>query len=146
MMRCKLGLFKEERKDKSLISNFLLWMYKNSADYNNTFYSLITTQRSEKIFSNNSELQIWYNCWRQRLERDGNSISKSNKLMKIYNPQVIPRNNQVEDVLKAVEKFNDYKPLKNFLKILSYPYKNKKIPLKYLKPDTNKLHKTFCGT
>ena len=47
MIRNKLGLFGEEKKDKSLINDLFSWMQKNKADHTNTFCFLMNENIQE---------------------------------------------------------------------------------------------------
>ena len=66
--------------------------------------------------------------------------------MKLNNPVIIPRNHNVEEVLKSAEN-DDLKPFNDLLQVLKNPYTNKKILAKYQSPPLkDEKYKTFCGT
>ena len=67
--------------------------------------------------------------------------------MNSFNPQIIPRNHKVEEVLEEAHKDN-IKPLNNFLKILKNPYEKQSNTKDYQSPPppSKKKYKTFCGT
>ena len=66
--------------------------------------------------------------------------------MRSVNPIVIPRNHIVEDALKKANQGN-FKPINNFLKILSSPYTDQKHITEYQIPSqSDENYQTFCGT
>ena len=67
--------------------------------------------------------------------------------MKFSNPRIIPRNHQVEEVLKEAEK-NNLKPLNDFLSAIEKPYEfnDKHVKYEIPPPFNNEKYKTFCGT
>ena len=68
----------------------------------------------------NEKFNNWRLKWQKRLSKD------SDKLMKYNNPVIIPRNHNVENVLKSAEN-NDFKPFNDLLEALKKPYTNQKI-------------------
>ncbi len=147
MMRKKLGLIGEEAKDEKLITDLLTWMYKNKADYTNTFCFLMNQNIQNKEIYNNQNFLDWKKQWQDRLKINNNSPEKSLKLMRSNNPLVIPRNHKVEEALEAANSDN-LNPAKNLLKILEKPYEYDKDINKYQSPapPSDKVYKTFCGT
>ena len=147
MMHNKLGLFGEEKKDKSLINDLLSWMQKNKADYTNTFCVLMNKNiQKDKIYKNESFLD-WKQKWQNRLKLNNNSPKESLKLMRSANPLVIPRNHKVEEVLEAANN-DDLSPMKNLLKVLEKPYENQEGISEYQSPapPSDQKYQTFCGT
>ena len=83
--------------------------------------------------------------WKNKLS-ENYDLDKSIKLMKSFNPVVIPRNHKVEEVLEAAN-HNDFKPFNQFLEILRKPYENKSGILNYQIPNKSiNKYKTYCGT
>ena len=69
--------------------------------------------------------------------------------MRKFNPRLIPRNYEVEYVLKTLSEKNNIDPFKEFLNSLSNPYDyNIKLPERYEKSNykKNSNYQTFCGT
>ena len=68
--------------------------------------------------------------------------------MKNNNPIIIPRNHQVENVLKLANEKRDYTEFNSLLKALSNPYDYENIWEEYILPpeETNIPYRTFCGT
>ena len=79
--------------------------------------------------------------WRKRLGKN------SKNLMKLNNPAIIPRNHNVENVLRSAEN-NDLKPFNDLLQALKNPYTDQKVLSKYqsLPPKSDEKYQTFCGT
>ena len=146
MMRCKLGLLGKEKEDKFLILDLLTLMHEKKADYTNTFCHLMNLGPEIDILYKDRNFLNWKNKWRERLKTYNNSPEKYNKLMRNFNPLVIPRNHKVEEVLYEANN-NNLKPLESLLKILSDPYNENNNIIEYqIVPVTDKIYQTFCGT
>ena len=145
MMRNKLGLIGEDKKDKKLITDLLDWMEKNKADYTNTFCHLMGVNSDE--FYKNIEFTSWKNEWKRRSELNNSNKKKQTKLMRANNPIVIPRNHKVEEALAEADK-GSLEIMKKLLTILKNPYDNQtnveefQVPA----PSSNEKYQTFCGT
>ncbi len=149
MMKCKLGIFNNEKEDDKLINDLLLWMEKKSADYTNTFSYLVSKYKTVDSLYNENEFNIWYKKWRDRINRNNKPLKNSYQLMKNYNPRIIPRNHIVEQSLKSFSENNDPKKFNELLSILLDPYNyEKSIKKKYSLPNLKKnyIYETFCGT
>ncbi len=146
MMRNKLGFLGKKENDKSLILDLLKWMHVKKADYTNTFCHLMGLDLDKNRIYDDKEFLNWKNRWKQRLKTYNNGPNKYEKLMKSFNPIVIPRNHKVEEVLGEADNDN-LKPLYSFLEILSEPYNKKKNITEYqVVSNINKEYQTFCGT
>ena len=148
MMRKKLGLKGEESKDENLIAELLSWMKQNKADYTNTFCHLMDGLIQKNKFFENEEFNYWKQQWKNRSKLCGNSPEKSLQIMHEANPLVIPRNHLVEEVLNAATENNDLTKVKELLKILKDPYKNKPNTDYYQSTPIpgKERYKTYCGT
>jgi len=147
MMCKKLGFLGEESKDEKLIIDLLTWMYKNKADYTNTFCFLMNQNLEKNKIYNEQSFLGWKKQWQERLKINSKSPEESLKLMRSNNPLVIPRNHKVEEALESANNDN-LNSLKNLLRILEKPYEDKKKINEYQfpAPPSDKIYKTFCGT
>ena len=147
MMRNKLGLLKEKKEDKKLISALLKLMESNSDDYTNTFNDLSDFNNLNKTQYQSFNYKDWIARWKKRLDEENVSIEKSFLLMKKNNPYIIPRNHNLEMIINEANKDN-FSPLYEMTKILKTPYKRTEEADKFtLRPRENeKVSKTFCGT
>tara|TARA_B100000963_G_scaffold204298_1_gene177910 strand:+ start:1580 stop:3034 length:1455 start_codon:yes stop_codon:yes gene_type:complete len=146
MMRDKLGLFGDEKNDQYLILDLLTWMHEVKADYTNTFCYLMGEKIEMKEYYEDKKFLNWMKRWKNRQKLNNSSPEKYLQLMKSVNPQVIPRNHKVEEVLDAAN-HNDFQPLTKFIEILSKPYlQNQKIIEYQLPSDQKEKYQTFCGT
>ena len=148
MMRKKLGLKGEESKDENLIAELLSWMHQNKADYTNTFCHLMDDLIQKNKFFENKEFNYWKQQWKNRSKLYGNSPEKSLQIMHEANPLVVPRNHLVEEALNAATENNDLTKVKELLKILKDPYKNKSNIDHYQSTPIpgKERYKTYCGT
>ena len=146
MMRGKLGLFNENDKDKSLILDLLTWMHQKKLDYTNTFCHLMNDEIKKDIKFEDENFQNWKIRWKERLRENSDNYQNYKKLMKSFNPIVIPRNHKVEEVLSEANQ-NNFEPLERLLEILKKPYHNQSDILDYQIPSSSyEKYQTFCGT
>jgi serine/tyrosine/threonine adenylyltransferase len=145
MMRDKLGLFGEDKNDKKLINDLLIWMQNSNVDYTNTFCYLMNIEVNNNEIYKDKDFINWRNKWEKRLSISNNSKEKSLDLMKTFNPIVIPRNHKVEEALIAASKGN-LEILNKLLTVLKKPYDIQKTIKEYQLPSTDKNYQTFCGT
>jgi len=148
MMRKKLGLFREENEDKTLITDLLSWMQQNKADYTNTFCSLLKKDvLKNKLFQDSAFLN-WHQRWQTRLTQNKEPIELSLNLMRTTNPLIIPRNHKVEEALDAASINGDLVPMYNLLEVLKRPYDDQSAITAYQSPSAPSEHvyQTFCGT
>ena len=141
MMKNKLGLIGDDKNDKVLIFELLECMKEQGLDYTNTFCFLMSQEIDNKKDYQNDKFNNWKMKWQKRLTKD------SEKLMKHNNPKIIPRNHNVESVLKSAED-NDLSPFNDLLKALKSPYTDSKVLSKYQSPPpkSDEKYHTFCGT
>ena len=136
MMKSKIGINQDHAKDKDLIIELLDLMQVFKLDYTNTFI---------EIANNNLKKFDFMHEWIEKL----NMRKKFNKNItepKFSNPNIIPRNHIIENILNECKNGN-YKKLNLFISLLSNPY-NFNIPEEFIKEPTNeeKIYETFCGT
>ena len=147
MMRKKLGLFGNFIEDENLIKGLFIWMEKRSIDFTNFFRILKKKEIKMKEFFNDNQFTEWYKKWQIRLKKNKKDFKESLFLMENSNPEVIPRNHIVEMVLKEAYSEN-FKPLNDFLEVLSNPYTMTKDYQYYQFSPKNRddKYQTFCGT
>ena len=146
MMKGKLGLISNEIEDDKLMKDLFQLMFKNEADYTNTFVYLMNgSVPQEKLIKDKNFIE-WKNKWNSRLSRN-QDIIKAKELMTKNNPIIIPRNHLIESALSKAEQGN----LDEFNKLilaLKDPYKDngQYTGLKNPAPQSEKKYQTFCGT
>ena len=147
MMGSKLGLFFLRKDDEKLIYELLDWMEKENADFTKTFRDLSNaTYPHSKIYDDN-QFRQWFDRWQNRLKYNDRALQSAISLMKSVNPNIIPRNHIVDQVLKSADS-GDFKPLSDLLIAIKEPYKERTSISKYEnlpKPNEQILH-TYCGT
>jgi uncharacterized protein YdiU (UPF0061 family) len=147
-MRAKLGIFKAEKEDKSLIEALLNMMQKYKADYTNTFRALTFDKLEDTVLNGTPEFAEWKEQWEARLNRQQEPKASSQQLMQKSNPAVIPRNHRVEEALDAAVKEEDFSVMERLLNVLSSPYAHSFEKDEYTKLPAPSSHpyRTFCGT
>jgi len=146
-MRRKLGLFTEERDDKSLVEGLLEWMRTARADFTNTFAELDSAAPLEDGRPADAEFLRWHGRWQARLGRQPQSAAEAARLRRAHNPALIPRNHLVEAALVAAER-GDLGVMERLLVVLAAPFDHARAAPEYRAPapDGGESYRTFCGT
>ena len=136
MMKNKIGINQNHKKDVELIKELLDLMHVFKLDYTNTFI---------KIEKNTLNKFDFMKQWCSKL-KERKKINKNIKEITYSNPKIIPRNHIIENILNDSAE-GKYKKLNIFLSFLNDPYSSK-IPNEYMIEPTNeeKVYQTFCGT
>lgn len=147
-MRRKLGLFKDEEQDESLINELLQMMENHHADYTNTFRALTFDNLTDTVLFESPKFEQWHELWLARLGRQQESEASSKQLMQDSNPAVIPRNHLVEGALEAAVERADYSVIEELLGMLTNPYEHSQEQVAYtvLPNQSTSPYQTFCGT
>ena len=137
----KLGINDPVEADEALITELLGLMAKDGADFTNTFAALINDDARDQ-FIDRDGFDTWAQRWRDRRADDWAEI------MAKANPQIIPRNHQVEAVIEA-GRDGDFAPFHALLAAVTTPY----APLteataRFARAPTKdeQVTRTFCGT
>ena len=147
-MKAKLGLLNDDAEDKSIITELLELLKANITDFT-YFFTALTIDSLEGVdLIETNEYKEWHQRWDKRLSRQDGGKEAGGKIMEISNPWIIPRNPEVERVLKSAVENENYIPLYELLEKLSKPFDYSKIDQEHREPpelsDTN--YKTYCGT
>lgn len=159
-MRAKCGLSAQAGvnadDDKLLLESLLNTMADNNADFTLTFYYLsqLDSESNEKdedirkLFTNADSIDTWLGQWRQRQAFETVSNSERQARMQTVNPLYIPRNHQIEAVIRAAEDNNDFAPFHALLDVLQNPYQYQPGKDSYMLPPQPQevVQQTFCGT
>lgn len=147
-MRAKLGIHNAEPQDESLIAALLTMMQSHHADYTNTFRALTSGKPEDTVLFGSTEFAQWYELWQARLERQGEPIASSQRLMQNSNPAVIPRNHRVEAALEAAANQGEISVMERLVDVLSSPYALSHEGAEYcmLPAQSGRPYRTFCGT
>jgi uncharacterized protein YdiU (UPF0061 family) len=137
----KLGLARPVEDDRSLITDLLDLMAKDGADFTNTFANL-GNEAARDQFINRDAFDAWATRWHLRNSDDAQSI------MARANPQIIPRNHRVEEVISA-GRAGDYAPFHALLDAITNPYTSlTEATIAFARAPTKdeQVTRTFCGT
>ena len=147
-MRAKLGLMTQEPEDRGLAEDMLDMMHRFGADYTNTFRNLASGSLPDDTMYQSRDFKEWYERWQARLDRQPDSRETSRRVMKTFNPAVIPRNHRVEEALEAAVEHDDFTVMERLLEVLSRPYTQPPEEAGYHlpAPASAKPYRTFCGT
>lgn len=143
-------------EDKVLVESLLDTMAENQADFTLTFYYLsqLNGEADEKdtavrdLFINRVAMDAWLDRWRQRLMMETMSDSERQASMQSVNPVYIPRNHQIEAVIRAAEDHNDFAPFHALHDVLQKPFQYQTGKDSYMLPPEpdEVVQQTFCGT
>ncbi len=136
MMKNKIGINDNHKKDNELINELLDLMHVFKLDYTNTFIRIQNNTLQKFDF-----MREWLTKLNQRKQ-----LNKKIEKPKYSNPIIVPRNHIVEKVLNESANGN-FKNINKFISLLENPY-DSSIPEEYTREPTNeeKVYQTFCGT
>ncbi|OCS93087.1 protein adenylyltransferase SelO [Caryophanon latum] len=145
-MREKLGLFTAREDDRELVQQLLLAMQQHKADYTETFRALAEGDYPDNELFESDAFFDWEMKWQQRLLQEDSSYAEAQQLMQRANPIVIPRNERVNEAIRAAEA-GDFAPVEELLHVLSTPYTLEEQYAHYAKgPEDDRPFVTYCGT
>jgi len=163
-MRDKCGLTASAApsadEDKALLQSLLNLMDQQQADFTLTFYYLSQCdaqpdgrsdekdQALRQLFKQSEPLDAWLQQWRQRLTLESATDAERQAAMQQVNPLYIPRNHQIEAVIRAAEDHNDFAPFYALHEVLQQPFSYQPGKDAYsLPPQPDEVvQQTFCGT
>lgn len=147
-MKSKLGLVGEDRQDIAIIMDLLELLEKFNVDFTYFFTLLTVGELEEMDLLEFKDYKEWQGKWENRLSSQDGGIAGGIKLMEKSNPWIIPRNREVERVLKAAVEEENYTPLHELLERLSKPFDYSQVGQENLKPPepSGSHYKTYCGT
>ncbi len=146
VFRAKLGLGSKEDGDAGLINGLLEVMAYRNADFTNTFRGLSDTSARAQ-FADPSGFDKWTDRWLARRKRDRHSPEQQRELMRTTNPAAIPRNHQIENVIRAALA-NDFAPMFKLNDVLAAPFDLSPENTEFSSPPKpgEEVRQTFCGT
>lgn len=154
-MRAKLGLLQPHADDLALINDLLGRMADSAADFTLTFRGLADCAVDpagdgavRSLFKDPAAFDTWATVWRARLGSERGAADARGEVMRAANPAFIPRNHQVEAVIRAAEDRGDFAPFERLLAVLSRPFDDQPEAEAYARPPRPEevVHQTFCGT
>jgi uncharacterized protein YdiU (UPF0061 family) len=111
-----------------MLGPLLEWMYRSKADYTDTFATL----SRESTDLSDPEFRRWYDQWRSSATEEPE------------NPKVIPRNQIVEEAIRAVVTTGDVALMQELIGILRNP--GEWPPERFRASSDPEGYRTFCGT
>jgi uncharacterized protein YdiU (UPF0061 family) len=158
-MRAKCGLTASADKndeDKALIEALLDAMASNGADFSLMFYYLsrlsVKPDEHDKnvrdLLYNPAAFDEWVVRWRKRLRDETASDDERQSGMLSVNPVYIPRNHQIEAVIRAAEDHDDFTLFHELHEVLQNPFVLQQGRDKFMQPPKPEevVEQTFCGT
>ncbi len=152
-MRCKLGLINQEPDDLALANELLKIMAAQKVDYTQLFRALGNllqgdSEAAKILFADSGVFMQWQQRWSERLSRDPQSKDLRVTAMNLVNPVYIPRNHQVEQVIKAAEENADFAPFEKLLAALTSPFEQRQDFDEFSTPAPDEFgcYTTYCGT
>lgn len=158
--RAKCGLTSvdaaNDEDDKALLESLMKVMDENQADFTLTFYHLsqLGNEKNDAdtglrdLFVNRDAIDAWLIDWRKRLSLGAASDSERQTSMQSVNPVYIPRNHQVEAVIRAAEDHGDFTLFHELHEVLQKPFEYQEGREHYMQPPLpdEVVLQTFCGT
>ena len=154
-LRRKLGLSTERDGDLALVTDLFDRMTTNLADFTLVFRGLCDIpaegagrQAARDLFVDPTAFDDWVGQWQARLRDEPRDDDARRTAMRAVNPAFIPRNHQVEAMIRAAVDDNDFEPFRTLLQVLATPYDDQPAysALSEPPPPEQRLYRTFCGT
>ena len=129
IMRKKLGLEKEDKKDKKLLENILNLMTDDKVDHTIFFRYLCDFNSDDltknsairDIFIQRDDYDLWATSYQSRLLKEDDSDEQRTIKMKCINPKYILRNYMAEIAIKKAEQ-KDYSEIERLFDLLQNPF------------------------
>ncbi len=137
----KLGIAGPDEDDRTLINDLLALMAQDGADFTNVFATLGRDTARDQ-FLDREAFDSWEARWQQLRSDDATAI------MAQANPQIIPRNHQIEAVIQAGQS-GDFAPFHRLLAAITAPYAEvTEGTAQFARAPTKdeRITRTFCGT
>lgn len=136
----KLGITDPGPEDAALVTDLLALMDRDGADFTATFTALGSNQARDQ-FLDREAFDKWAARWTPRQAADAQAM------MAQANPQIIPRNHQVEAAIQSGVA-GDFAPFEALLAAVTQPYIVDEGREKFTRPPTSdeRVTRTFCGT
>lgn len=137
----KLGLAGWQEGDDVLINDLLVAMQSGEADFTNVFAGLADGSAAA-AFADPAPFHPWRQTWEARVAAQGGPELAA---MAAANPQVIPRNHQVEAMIAAAVE-GDFGPFRRLLEAVTRPFDPPPADLTVPPIPEEEVAMTFCGT
>ena len=108
LMRKKLGLYSDDRKDRLLIRSCLKVLQESAVDYTAFFRQLSCYQGDPSIFKKlqikSSSLHSWLKVYENRLQKETTSPEQRETKMSATNPKYVLKNYMLQEAVEGLEK------------------------------------------
>jgi uncharacterized protein YdiU (UPF0061 family) len=155
-LQAKLGFTTRESGDDALVGELHELMQAAGSDFTLTFRRLADLAGPDPdgpgsvaaLFTLPERFDDWLARWRERLAREGADPAERRAAMVRANPVFIPRNHQVEAVIQAATRDDDFAPFHRLLERVTRPFDYDPADRDYALPATEeqRVRRTFCGT
>lgn len=138
----KIGISSPREEDRALGNRLLKLMADQGADFTNTFAALSEGTARDQ-FTDREAFDLWEKDWAARLTEE----SDPDTVMRAANPVVIPRNHRIEEMIAAATEGN-LAPFARLMKAYAHPFERNDDFADLRRPpaDSERVHRTFCGT
>ena len=144
--RRKLGLNVAAAGDHALVTELLVIMQAEAADFTNTFRALAAAATDDTALP--AAFSAWLGRWRARLAREPGGLEECMKTMLLANPAYIPRNHRIEELIAAAVQDGDFQPFQALHAVLARPFDEQPGRDSFRAPPLphERVQNTFCGT
>jgi uncharacterized protein YdiU (UPF0061 family) len=151
----KFGLLTRRDGDDKFVSEVMHALAENEVDFTNFFRRLADAQVASEadaelraLFIEPARCQALLADWRERLSQEPSDPDARRAAMNAANPAYIPRNHQIEAMIKAAVDQDDFSRMEELLAVLSRPFDDQPEFAHYAQPPKahERVTATFCGT
>ncbi|WP_420134496.1 protein adenylyltransferase SelO [Rhodopseudomonas sp.] len=154
-LAAKLGLSTAQDDDPQLCQDFMAAMARGRADFTLAFRRLSDAAADPAdlgevrvLFQDPAAFDEWAPRWRHRIAAEPQNNTTRQATMRALNPIYIPRNHQIEAVIRAAVDRDDFGPFEELLTVLANPFRELPEFARYAVPPQphEEVLQTFCGT
>ena len=149
----KLGLSGKGEGDVELAGAILTAMTENQVDFTLFFRNLAravdgNSEPVRALFVDPTAFDAWAARWHARIGEEAQDAPSRRAAMEAVNPAFIPRNHQVEAMIRAAVDRDDFGPFEDMLAVLAHPYEDQPHAARFAAPPQphERVLATFCGT
>jgi serine/tyrosine/threonine adenylyltransferase len=151
----KIGLSSSGGESSELAAGFLKILGEGSVDFTLSFRRLADAASGPEaeaglraLFRETDALDAWLPRWYEQIDAEPGGRAAVRAAMRAVNPAFIPRNHQVEAVIRAGVDRDDFAPFEQLLAVLENPFDDQAENARYAEPPQphERVRQTFCGT
>jgi serine/tyrosine/threonine adenylyltransferase len=146
MLHAKIGITQVTPHPIPFIGKLLQWMHANNADYTNTFLYLMNKNLPNNELYSSSDWKELVQEWKLTLQENNISMQAALATMQQHNPNYIPRNTHVENLINDCLETGSVAPIEHFLLQMKSTYQTDCLHQELFTYPAENNYNTHCNT